>query len=894
MIKKLVLLTWLLISLINFDIVSQSKEANKNSFYFAESRLLFEDYNEALFNYQQLLKVYPNNSNFIFRIGQCYLHIPGQKDKAIPYLEEAVKHINPDYNKGKFSETGAPYDALYYLANAYRVNNKFEKAIETYKTLRKNINSEVYDTTIVANEIQSCLNAKELIKKPVYIKENNIGKIINGSNSEFNPVISDNEDLIIFSRSQPFYDAILFSTKNKGQWSTPVNMNGLLKVDRDLYPTSLSKDGKVLYLYSSASYDGNIYTSRNENNKWSPIVKLNGNINTKYWESHAAISHDNKKLYFTSNRKGSRGGLDIFVSVRDSTGDWGPAVNLGPVINTIYNEESPFLSKDDKTLFFSSRGHFNMGGYDIFYSRLQDNGEWSDPVNVGYPFNTTDDDLFYKPLNEGFEGYLSIDNPGGFGKEDIYRIIKYSDDHPRTFFVRGMVKVADSESNLRDTVKISTANIKKPNQNLVHYSTPRTGDYELQLPQGNYNITYEAAGSEKTVRSLDLPLTFPSDTIDLPAIILPKSELVASLNVETGKTVPEKKIIPVLLPLNNKPELPGTGNQKPGYDRSVNDSLIAAFIAALRRRATDNIAKLVSDASLENQKFKRVDDPVSYLKDEASKINIIHEKIDILTLRVAVMDNILSQAAVDLLEKYSEGELKEILTDLDIYQANLITWTDLLEYILAKSGGRISKDDVNKLAADILSGVDPSISILREKILAFSENYEQGAIVRKSVSITDTSNIRLIGKWLLGFYNESLKQGLTIKQISEMLAILSTSPDARVGQLLRDLTVESEKPLHSSLQAINLKKEKIKLPKDLIMFLVTNKDEEKYPKEEVFKSIAEVIISRKTPTDIIASQLKTGNNIKSWISWIAAGGLLLFIFIIFWKRKKKKSDETNK
>ena len=187
-------------------------------------------------------------------------------------------------------------------------------------------------------------------------------------------------------------------------------MNEILKVDQDLFPTSISKDGKTLYLYSSADYDGIIYTSKFENGTWSPLVKLNDNINTKYWESHATISHDDKKLYFTSNRKGTYGGLDIYVSKRDSTGDWGPAVNLGPVINTPYNEESPFLTSDDKTLFFSSRGHFNMGGYDIFYSTLLDNGEWSVPLNVGYPLNTTDDDVFFNPKNEGYEGYIAKDS----------------------------------------------------------------------------------------------------------------------------------------------------------------------------------------------------------------------------------------------------------------------------------------------------------------------------------------------------------------------------------------------------------------------------------------------------------------------------------------------------
>ena len=447
--------------------------------------------------YLPLLKIYPNNSNLKYRIGQCYINTPGEKEKAMSYLEEAVKNINPKYKEGNFRETGAPYDALYYLANAYRINNLLDKALETYELFKKNLNTEVYNATIVDLQIQSVQNAKHLMSIPLYVKEKNLGNMINEDRSEFNPVVSDNEDLIVFSRSTAFYNAILYSTKINGQWSAPINMNELLKsetpglVDKDLFPTSISHDGKDLYLYSSADYDGTIYTTRFENGIWSPLVKLNENINTKYCESHATISHDNKKLYFTSNRKGSLGGLDIYVSSRDSIGDWGPAVNLGPVINTPYNEESPFLSQDDKTLFYSSVGHLNMGGYDIFYSTLFDNGEWSVPLNVGYPINTTDDDLFFDPHKDGYEGYIAKDLHGGLGKQDIYRIEIFTNDHPRKFFVRGMVKVADLLSSIKDSVKISAMNIKDTNQIVVVYSNPNSGEYEFQLPQGNYEVSFE-------------------------------------------------------------------------------------------------------------------------------------------------------------------------------------------------------------------------------------------------------------------------------------------------------------------------------------------------------------------------------------------------------------------
>jgi len=520
MMKRLVVLTWLMATFISSDLLSQSREDNRNTFYDAESWILFEAYQDALPLYQQLLITYPDNFNFKYRIGQCYINLPGEKIKSVIYLEDAVRHINPNYKEGRFTEKGAPYDALYYLANAYRINNQIDKALRTYELFRENLNPEVYDTIVVDLQIESCRNARELMKMPVFVRERNLGPAINGSNNDFNPVVTDKEDLLVFSRSQAFYDALLYSTKINGKWSEPSNMNEVLKVDRDLFPTSLSTDGKELFLYSSADYDGIIYSTRFENGSWTPLLKLNDNINTKFWESHATISHNNKTLFFTSNRKGTLGGLDIYISRRDSTGDWGPAVNLGPVINTPYNEESPFLSEDDKTLFFSSRGHFNMGGYDIFYSTLLDNGEWSAPMNAGYPLNSPDDDVFFKPLNKGFEGYTSREIAGGSGKQDIYRVEIFSDKNPRNFYVRGTVNIADVDNGANNTVKVSFTDLKNPENPVVAWSDPVTGEYELHLPHGDYQALYEGEGGEKASKMVSLLLLNPSDSIALGSTIL--------------------------------------------------------------------------------------------------------------------------------------------------------------------------------------------------------------------------------------------------------------------------------------------------------------------------------------------------------------------------------------
>ncbi len=765
MIRRLTLLI-LFITLLPVNYLhSQARVEIKMMFYEAESWILFEDFREALPTYQRLLQFYPANSNYKYRIGQCYLNIPGEKDKAISYLEDAVKDINPKYKEGKFKEKGAPYDALYYLANAYRIDNQLDKAIETYELFKKDIDTKIYKPEVVEEQIQSCYNAKKLMIAPLYVKEQNLGSNINENNSEFNPVISDDEKIMIYSKTEAFYDAILYSTRNNGEWSVPINMNEALQVDRDLYPTSISKDGKTLYLYSSAGYDGMIYSSTYENGLWSPIVKLNDNINTKYWESHAAISHDNKKLYFTSNRKSSIGGLDIYVSSRDSTGNWGPAVNLGPVINTKYHENTPFLSKDDKTLFFSSRGHFNIGGYDIFYSTQLDSGKWSVPLNVGYPLNSTDDDVFFKPINEGYQGYLAKYSPNGFGSQDIYRIEIFSDEHPRKFTIRGIAKIADLINSLNyDRIKISAIDTSDPGKMVVVYSNPQTGEYEFQVPQGNYEVTYETPGGKKTQRDLNLSLTQPSDSFNLPGIILPKTDLVADLYVENKDVISVASADTVVIPVKTEPGsilvvehrigdslafsekftvsdstfnykmVPLTGDNKvtfkvtdrfsntttadvlitrekpvptakivrPEYERIISEKQIAALTEMQKNRADDELRKIISGVDMEGEQFATVDDQISYIKEEAAKKGIGTEEVDMLALKVAVMDNVLSQAAVDLLAENAEGDLKKILEEVDIYELNLKTWNDLKDYIAEKSGGEITPAELDRLADAII------------------------------------------------------------------------------------------------------------------------------------------------------------------------------------------------
>ena len=170
--------------------------------------------------------------------------------------------------------------------------------------------------------------------------------------------------------------------------------------------------------------------------------------------------------------------------------------------------------------------------------------------------------------------------------------------------------------------------------------------------------------------------------------------------------------------------------------------------------------------------------------------------------------------------------------------------------------------------------------------MAYSDNSDAGTIIRQSVAKVDLSNIKIKEKWLQAFYNESVKQGLTQDQLSDLLISIGLLPGTNTEQFLRDLIEQAEEPLRSSLKSLDLKKEKIKSPRDLLNFLLTNKDKTKYPEDEVYKAIANLITSKNIPSETIARQLTTGTKSRIWILWLLLGSGIIYLFFILWKRRK--------
>lgn len=382
------------------------------------------DYTEASYYFKKLLESHPDNSHFNFMQGECYMNMPGYEALAITCFEKATKHTvaKNKYRRKDFEEKNAPLHAWFYLGNVYRVANRLDDALKAYYTF---INSPFYygnyNLNIVENEIKSCERAKIILDSPVEVDEMMLDSVINTPASEIYPVVSADGQYMIFIRRLQFYDAIFCTVKQGDTWSRPVNLNPMVQSDGDFYPVCISGDGLELYLERRNQDGSDLYVSFRNEESWSKAKPLGRHINTRAMETSACLSADKNTLWFTSSRPGGEGGLDIYYSQKNKDGQWGKARNAGKVINTPFDEEKPCLTYADRVLYFCSKGHYSMGGFDIFYT-TKSGKSWTDPVNIGFPVNNTADNLGFAVLQNGVTGYLSKLSTNRLAAEDIFRI----------------------------------------------------------------------------------------------------------------------------------------------------------------------------------------------------------------------------------------------------------------------------------------------------------------------------------------------------------------------------------------------------------------------------------------------------------------------------------------
>ena len=538
--KKLLII--LLFSFIFILTLFAQKDEEKEMFLNGEYFVLHKEFPDALLFYLQLIDKYPDNANLNFRAGLCYLNIQGEKDKAIPYFEKAINNLTNRYKEGDFREEEAPYDTYFYLANAYQINNEIIKAKQTYeKHLHFLDPGDTLNINFVNKQIESCKNAEKLKQNKTHFDLYNLGQNINDAYNNYYPGISQDGNTIVFMTGLKFYDAIMLSKKIDGKWTMPVNLTPQIKSDGDLYISSLSADGQTLYMTKNDILNSDIYVSYFKEDVWTNAVKLNMNINTKYWESYASESPDGSTLYFSSSRTKGYGGLDIYKSEKNSlTGDWGNAVNLGPVVNTHFNDDCPFLTGDGKRLYFSSQGHENLGGFDIFYTEKSVSDNWTKPVNIGYPINSTDDDIFFSPHNNGAGAYYSIfGKKDSYGGKDIYYLDIYSDNNPRKVKIKGVVIAPGFTAETKGKINIDI---------LESATSKKVASPEAELPSGKFVYSISKPGKYEVIASVNgysdgktefiIPSDYSIDEINI------KTELKPVKKEETYKTDKDDREFP--------------------------------------------------------------------------------------------------------------------------------------------------------------------------------------------------------------------------------------------------------------------------------------------------------------------------------------------------------------
>lgn len=504
---------------------SQTTPATYKDYFLEGSYLLMEgETDQARQNFEKAYQLDSSSANINYMLGVCYMESSQYKNKAEPYLERAVKNISSNYKSDDANEKAAAPLALYYYAKALHLSYNFDEAEKYLNMFNKYVDpSDVEYVKMVNKDLATIRIAKETINFPLNVQITNLGDSINSEYAEHSPVFSADERTLIFTTKRPsstgglktadgkYYEDIVISYKDdEGRWTKPVSISSNINTIGPEASINLSPDGQTLIVFKNTPVpgnpegDGNIYYSTFDGKDWSPLKEFATNVNSPYWESHACLSADGNVLFFSSERPGGYGGKDIYRCVKLPNGKWSLALNMGPLINTEYDEDGGFIHPDGQTFFFASNGPRSMGGYDIFFATLNDENKFTNVTNIGYPINTTDDDIFYVTSPDGKRGYFSSVQTHNYGEADIYMITMPETRETYLALFKGQIIPAEGEE-LPDNIVIVVTD--KLSNEIIGAYRPKlvNGTFTTILPPGKeYNFSYRAGEIEEEFYNEDV------------------------------------------------------------------------------------------------------------------------------------------------------------------------------------------------------------------------------------------------------------------------------------------------------------------------------------------------------------------------------------------------------
>lgn len=465
-----------------------------------------EDFAAAAAAYVEADAIDSTNSTVKYKIGYCYL-FSGKYVESLPYLEKAYQ----------MNSTVAE-DINFLLGQSYQLNCKFDKALVSYKADLPNVQSDSVELAILNKFIEECESGLEIMKNPKNVDVTNVSSSLNTDGSEYGFfVFPDGKKSVLTTirlyttdnnrKSEIYTEDIMVSDLKSNKWQSSSSIGLLINTTNNEGSAGVSPSGKELYVYKYKK-GGDLYVSTFSDSTWGKPKAFPKPINTKYYENSLTSTADGKTIYFISDRDSSSfGDTDIYTSQLISEGKWSLPVNLGPNINTPAKEATVFVTPDGNTLYFSSKGHNSIGGYDIFKSTKVGNS-WSKAENIGYPINSADEDFSY--VNYDTIAYFSSMREGGLGQSDIYKVTPKKELPKDTTEIVAVVEEIKIEGfNVSDFVVVTNINFKINEftttlyeENLTKLSTYLKSNTDATIQLFGYtdqqgNPTYNQGLSEK-------------------------------------------------------------------------------------------------------------------------------------------------------------------------------------------------------------------------------------------------------------------------------------------------------------------------------------------------------------------------------------------------------------
>ncbi|MCB0618611.1 MAG: PD40 domain-containing protein [Saprospiraceae bacterium] len=509
----------------------------------AQDALLQHEYEKASKLFEKTLELQPGQAPAQHGLAACLelLHEYGQS----AYWYDRLLATDPQYSRAIYFEAGR----VHLLSGNYRRAIDLLGHFESFQEQPASDFGILGETEIEKEraymlELPSlqlaCRYALDSVQFRLIPEVVNLGPAINSKADEYFPYLTNDQELLFYtSRPDRWSDEdLFFSEMRDGQWSEGITVGWTFNTQRNEGMPSLVRNGRLLFFTACgrAQVQGacDIWVADLAGRSVGKARPLEGQANSEYWESQATISCDGQTLYFASNREGGEGGTDIWRCQMGADGQWGPAVNLGRPVNTAGDEEAPFITNDGHTLYFSSTGHPGLGEQDIFVTRLNDDGRWDEPLNLGTPVNSSYRELGFFLSADGRNGFFASDREGGYGGMDIYRFNLAEELFSRPItLVEGNVYDAYSGKPLQTTVF-------SPDQRI---QTDEDGQFFLCLPASEpFNFTILEAGYQAYSERIMIPRWDNTIMFALNIPLMPESPPSQREVAFAERSVPEEEM----------------------------------------------------------------------------------------------------------------------------------------------------------------------------------------------------------------------------------------------------------------------------------------------------------------------------------------------------------------